>query len=553
MPPETARSFRKFELQEQIGERASNLLPSQKEFIFAPERFSAISGGFGSGKSRALLLKGLILSAAIPGNVGAFLCWRGTDVEKRLVNFFRDEVCPPQWVHSYNQNKKVLVLKNRSIITFDHIKDRTSSSAAGTGTGRIGSNWGWFGVDQAEEITQDQWNALASRLRLPRAPKKFGFCTLNPAGKDWLYEKFFQKVLPWPKDEKGMALPINGKYYQVLRQATNTLGVVVNSEENRITNGGFVEDTYFDSLLESYGTQWVERFVWGQFDDFKGSLFPDFSGGLVDYSDASVHVVDDFPIPKNWSLVVGIDVGGDSPWAAVPVYADEQGNLIVTNGFHGRTGRVSEVVQWIKRNLPWNDRRTTFVLDPENKVATVELSDHAIYCQNAIKDVNPGLLRMEGYLHVQRYRQLPHWYEATQPAAKYEKFRAKGSPKLFVFKSANVVRKEIETARWDPEKVDRMYKTSTARFDAVEALRYVVMTKPEPSKIGEDLGDKWLNLEKYDRGAAEEWRALDRKRALKRGAKNNALSDMDREDEAHSIRGEEDFPHKKESFDWSDE
>ena len=175
MPPEKVSGFRKFELQEQIGERASNLLPSQKEFIFAPERFSAISGGFGSGKSRALLLKGLILSAAIPGNVGAFLCWRGTDVEKRLVNFFRDEVCPPQWVHSYNQNKKVLVLKNRSIITFDHIKDRTSSSAAGTGTGRIGSNWGWFGVDQAEEITQDQWNALASRLRLPRAPKNLDF------------------------------------------------------------------------------------------------------------------------------------------------------------------------------------------------------------------------------------------------------------------------------------------------------------------------------------------------------------------------------------------
>jgi hypothetical protein len=115
------------------------------------------------------------------------------------------------------------------------------------------------------------------------------------------------------------------------------------------------------------------------------------------------------------------------------------------------------------------------------------------------------------------------------------------------------MRKELDICKWDPEKVDKMYKTSTARFDAVEALRYVIMTKPEPSKIGEDLGDKWLNLEKYDRGAAEEWRALDRKRALKRGAKNNALSDMDREDEVHSVRGEEDFPHKKESFDWSDE
>ena len=546
-------SFRPYELEEQVGAKVKDLLPSQRAFIFAPERYSAISGGFGSGKSFAAVLKGAILSAAIPGNVGALLCYRGTDVEKRLVPLFMEEVCPPAWIKTYNKNKKIVVLKNRSIITFDHIKDRTSAAGAGTGTGRIGSNWGWFGVDQAEEIVNEHWNALCSRLRLPRAPKKFGFCTLNPAGRDWLWEKFFQKVLPWPKGPDGRPMPIDGKFFQVMRQAKNTLGVCVNAEENGISNGGFVEDAYFDSMLETYGIQWVERFVWGQFDDFKGKMFPDFSGGLVDYNDASVHVIDDFPIPRNWSLVGGIDVGGDSPWAVVPVYADEQGNLIVTNGFHGRTGRVSEVVQWIKRNLPWNERRTTFVLDPENKVATVELSDLGIYANPAIKDINPGLLRMEGYIHVQRYRQLPHWYETTQPAVKYEKFRTKGSPKLFVFKSANVTRKELDICKWDPEKVDKMYKTSTARFDAVEALRYVIMTKPEPSKIGEDLGDKWLNLEKYDRGAAEEWRALDRKRALKRGAKNNALSDMDREDEAHSIRGEEDFPHKREVFDWGEE
>ena len=470
-------------------------------------------------------------------------------MEKRLVNFFMEDVCPPQWIRSYNKNKKVLVLKNQSIITFDHIKDRTSSSAAGTGTGRIGSNWGWYGVDQAEEITQDQWNALASRLRLPRAPKKFGFCTLNPAGKEWLYEKFFTKVQPWPK-VNGLATALNGKFYQVLRQAANTLGVVVNSEENRITNGGFVEDAYFDSLLESYGANWVERFVWGSFDDFRGSLFPDFHGGLVDYNDASVHVIEDFPIPRNWSLTTGIDVGGDSPWACVPVYADEQGNLIVTNGFHGRTGRVSEVAQWIKRNLPWNEHRSTFVLDPENKVATVELSDHAIYATPAIKDINPGLLRTEGYIHVQKHRELPHWYESTQPAHMFEKFRGKGSPKLFVFKSANVVRKELDTAKWDPEKIDKMYKSSTARFDAVEALRYVIMTKPEASKIGEDLGDKWLNLEKIDRGAAEEWRALDRKRAIRQGAKHNALKDMDREDDDRGLRGEEEFPHRETKWDW---
>jgi hypothetical protein len=237
----------------------------------------------------------------------------------------------------------------------------------------------------------------------------------------------------------------------------------------------------------------------------------------------------------------------------VPVYADEQGNLIVTNGFHNRTGRVSEVAQWIKRNLPWNDNRSSFVLDPENKVATVELSDYGIYANPAIKDINPGLLRMEGYIHVQKHRDLPHWYEDTQPPQKFEKFRTKGSPKLFVFKSANVIRKELDTAKWDPEKVDKMYKSSTARFDAVEALRYVIMTKPEPSKIGEDFGDKWLNLEKIDRGAAEEWRALDRKRAAIKGAKNNALRDMDRDDEYRSVKGEEEMHHTNAKYDWGDE
>ena len=95
-----------------------------------------------------------------------------------------------------------------------------------------------------------------------------------------------------------------------------------------------------------------------------------------------------------------------------------------------------------------------------------------------------------------------------------------------------------------------MYKSSTARFDAVEALRYVIMTKPEASKIGEDLGDKWLNLEKIDRGAAEEWRALDRKRAIRQGAKHNALKDMDREDDDRGLRGEEEFPHRETKWDW---
>jgi hypothetical protein len=543
-------AFRPHELQEQIGEKAKNLLPSQRAFIFAPERFSAISGGFGSGKSYALTLKGLILSATIPGNVGSFLCFRGSDVERRLIPLFMEEVCPPAWRKNFNKNKRIVTLRNGSVISFDHVKDGTAGSASGGGTRRIGANWGWFGLDQGEENEMDQWDSLASRLRLPRATRKFGFMSLNPAGRDWIWERFFQKTLPWPKDASNKALPIDGKFFQVMRQAENTLGVCVNSEENRISNGGFVEDSYFDSLLQTYGIQWVERFVWGQFDDFKGKMFPDFSGGLVDYSDASVHVIDDFQIPRHWSLVTAIDVGGDSPWAVVPIYADEQGNLIVTGGFHNRTGRVSEVANWIKKHTPWNSNQTTYVIDPENKVATVELSDHGIYANPAIKDINPGLLRMEGYIHVQKHRKLPHWYEETQPIQKYEKFRTHGAPKLFVFKSAMVLRKELDTCKWDPEKTDKMYKSSTARFDAIEALRYGIMTRPEPSKVGGVEDAEFIEMEKKDRGSAAEWRELARRRAIRQGAKNNPLLNADTEDDVSTVK--EEFLGKQGGYDWGD-
>lgn len=494
-------AIKPYELNENIG----RLLPSQNEFIFSGERFSAIAGGYGSGKSRALIVKGLILSAAIPGNAGMFLCYRGTDLETRLVPLF-EEVCPRSWIkHSTKKPFRTYTLRNGSVITFQHLHDAHSS----TKSGRIGANLGWAAIDQLEECEEQHFDTMASRLRLPRASKKFLFASLNPAGRDWIWNRFFQSVRPWPKDKDGKVtcLP-DGKFFQTTHPKKDHLGIAVNSEENKISNGGFIEDAYFESLLDTYGKEYIERYVYCSFDDFKGKLFPDFEPGLNDDTMASVHNIEPFDIPRHWDCIGGIDVGGESPWAVVPVYVDPQGNLIVTDGFHHRTGRVSDVANWIKSKMPWNENRTTFVIDWENKVASVELSDYGIYAATANKDVNPGILRLEGHLHVRPNRALPSWYEETQPVQKYIKFREKGCPKMFVFKNATTVRKELGLAKWDPAKPDKMYKSSTARFDSCEALRYVVMTRPEPSK-GQEQDDKFLEMEKKDPATAREWRNWD--------------------------------------------
>lgn len=489
-----------------IQERLGQLLPSQWDFIFAPERFSAVAGGFASGKTRALCMKGLVLSKLIPGNVGMILRYRGTDLEKTTMPVFF-EVCPTNWIKSFNKKSRTVTLRNSSVISFEHLHDANSTAK----TRRLGANLGWFGIDQMEECEQMHWDAMISRLRLPRAPKKFGFGVLNANGKDWNWEKFFAQTQRWPR-VNGKSVRLNGKFHQVMRPKADTLGIVINSEENRISNGGFVEDIYFDSLLESYGEDWVERYVYSSFDEFKGKIFKDYDAGIADPETASVHNIDPFTIPRDWECIGGIDVGGDSPWAVIPVYVDYVGNLIVAPGFHNRTGRVSEVASWIKGHMPWNENRTTFVIDWENRLAMVELSDYGIHCQVAQKDVNVGLLRMEGYLHVQKGRRLPDWYEATQPRHQYVKFADRGSPRLFVFKNAGTWRKEHDRAKWDPNKPDAMWKSSIERFDTVEATRYVVMTRPEPSKITLQDREKFIaEAEQKDPLSARAMREMDKR------------------------------------------
>lgn len=536
-----AVAFRKYEFQEEIGEKAKRLLPSQRAFIFSPARYSAIAGGFASGKSYATALKGVILSAAFPGNLGQALCYRGVDVEKRLFPIFMEEVIPPRWIRKTTKRPFNIVLRNNSVINLEALHD--ASAGAGTKTRRLGSSLGWFAIDQAEEIQEEHFNAMMSRLRRRRIPKKFGFMNLNPAGRDWIYDKFFTKMQPWPKDSEGKVLTLDGKFYQEMWSGPDIVGLAVNSEENRISNGGFVEDKYFDSLMDQYGSAWVDRFVHCSFTDFKGSLFPDFHAGFGD-NDPSVHVIEPFEIPRNWNCIGGIDPGGDSPWAVMPVYVDEHGNLIVTPGFHQRTGRVAEAANWIKRNMPYDQNRTTFVIDPENKIVTVELLDHGIYAASAYKDVLPGIMRLEGFMHVQKHRDLPDWYESTQPSHRLLKFRGKGSPKIFFFKNDHQTLKEFDSAKWDPDKPDKMWKTSTMRFDCVEAIRYVAMSRPESAKPMTDDEAKFRQMEKLDPATAKEWRDYERKFALRN--QKNPLRDAFTDDSDGPL----DLTTKK--YDWYD-
>src|SRR5215469_5524065 len=102
------------------------LLPSQRAFIFAPERFSVLTGGMGCGKTRAAIIKGLILSHIFPGNHGMVGRFHASDLEDSVLPLFW-EVCPPTWVRKWDKQRKIVTFKNYSDISFRHMDDASAT------------------------------------------------------------------------------------------------------------------------------------------------------------------------------------------------------------------------------------------------------------------------------------------------------------------------------------------------------------------------------------------------------------------------------------------
>lgn len=482
------RTIQMFELEEKMNK----FLPSQAAFMRSNAMFKVLSGGFASGKSRVACLHGVLLSAMYPGNEGLVGRYHSKQLDDSTIpSFF--EVLPESWIktHGWNKQSKTLHLKNGSKVYFRHIHDAQAKSP--TKSRNVGANLGWFFLDQMEEMDIEHFNGMMGRLRNPRAKTRFGLGAANPNGRDWIQKMFFPDGRSLTPDEMFRVYPQG-----------DLLGILVNSEENRKSRGGFVDDSFFDVQLKTLPAYWIARYMHGSLEDFTGKIYPGFNKD-------SVHVIRPFSIPKHWECVVGIDVGGDCPWAVDPHYVDEYGNLIIADGFHKATGRTGEVAQWIKSNIPWNDNRTTFIIDPENKIAMVELADLGIHCRIATKAVLPGILRTAGYFHVQPGAFLPQWYLETQPTEQVEKFKRLGVPRIFVFDTNKVWIDDHDGYVWDEKHKNEPKKTATERRDSCDGTRYVCLSRPQASSL--KSVDKYADLRRQDPVSAREWESLDRKLA----------------------------------------
>lgn len=166
--------------------------PKQIEAHKNRAKYLLYGGSLGGGKSWYLCAEAIRNAMLYQGN-RLVIVRKELSVIKRtiLVTFF--SICPPEIIKSYNQTSLAITFCNGSVLSF--IEANVSKDPL---LNKIkGMEFGWFGIDESNEVPKSVYTVLKSRLRwvLPdgNRPRYEGRLTSNPEN-CWLIPTFIKST-----------------------------------------------------------------------------------------------------------------------------------------------------------------------------------------------------------------------------------------------------------------------------------------------------------------------------------------------------------------------
>ena len=421
-------------------------LPQQQRFVLSEARYPAYFGGINNGKTRGLTQRGIIHSLAHANNRG-ILCRRGYEELEQTTRatFFEVLGCNEvsahdhPLVHKWNESKNWLRFINGSEVLFRHLQDERAIQKL------LSLNIRWFGIDQAEEVAEAAWLTLIGRIgRVKEGPPPWGAIVGNPGGHDWIYRRY-------------VANPNAKREGYDLYQA-------------RTTDSPYADKDYIADLYSKYPPHWVKRFIEGSWDVFIGQVFEEF--------DTNLHVIDPFPIPVDWRIGLGCDLGWNHPTAFVWGAKDFDGNLFI----------YDEVCE--SRRLPgWfaDKLRSRGILDMEGRQLPI-YGPHDAVNTTGPSGTNYQAEYLKAGIVLSAGNQKPAVVGITRMQRLFKpdfdvvgRNGRNGAPKCYIFKNCQDLIEELGTYRWKQlrpgdeltkEEPDEVVKVND---DRVDALRYLVM------------------------------------------------------------------------------
>lgn len=291
-------------------------LPVHADFHKSTTPIRVLFGAYGSGKSYAVLAEAIAWCLEQPGIVGAVA--RKTvaqlrDAEEPIVlSLIPDDLLPQCVIKKGGGHIERIVFPNGSNMLFRSLDDPVKWRSL---------NLGFIAIDEANEIGEDGFNEIYSRVRqrdiAPEA-RKAGYsheitrrgvwAGTNPSGHDWLW-KMSAAESPTRRSDAAMF-------------TSTTL------------DNPFLPTSYVEGLLQM-PKPYIKRYVLCQFDDFAGTIYDDWT--------YETHVVKDLEPDRGRLFWMGMDPGTRNPTAGLWVWHDASANRLVGVADYEEAGLAAEV------------------------------------------------------------------------------------------------------------------------------------------------------------------------------------------------------------------
>ncbi len=334
--------------------RNLNFLEKHKQVLYEKNNKIFVHGGYAGGKSTVVLFKMIQICRHMPGS--KFIVGRYTyaalnkDTYEILFNT-QDGLLNGLGV--FKRNPDVFEFPNGSKLFFTHF-DSPKDIIGGSVTG--------YFIEQAEQIKEDVFKALQSRVRhwgrkdtkgsnynqymqrykddpnVIKPPRSFEFIVANPDSTSFLKKKFISNP------EK---FAMNWSIYQI------------NMHDNESNlPAGFIEEQ-----LKDHNDMYVERNVYGSWDGAEGLVYDEFSQD---------NIVDPITfIRPSERIYIGIDPG-IGHYSAVAFCLIREEKLVVFDEIYERGMTASEVARLINEKLAFrfgddiNKYDLTYLIDPSS-------------------------------------------------------------------------------------------------------------------------------------------------------------------------------------------
>lgn len=383
-------------------------LPKQIDFLQSQAREVLYSGAYGAGKTRALCIK-LLMRASVPG-AREGLCrkhlitLKSTTLRTLLESDGHLPPVLPRGTYTHHKVDKIIRIKGGGEIVYFGLDDPD----------KIGSyNLSGCGIDEAVEISEDDYTQLRGRIRLDvgeLSRQIYGAC--NPgAPSHFLAERFGLAMGHKPSD--------------------GCEAIQTKSEDNVFLPADYIEN------LKTFTGLRKARYVEGRWVGSEGLVY--------DRWDRSLFVKDR---RKKWSrIVIGQDAGYTNPAVMLVAGVDEDDRIHVMHEWYKSRQLEAQVIDKA-RELAKKYNPENFVIDPSAAVLIAAMRDKGLPVKEANNEVFAGIQKVQQRLVV----------------------AGDGLPRLTVDPRCEETIREFETYEW----MDGKDKPRKEYDHAMDALRYLV-------------------------------------------------------------------------------